>query len=89
MFQSMAVDPKFLISPQFSRHTKAALALDDDNVLTYFIDDTDGRQTLADGRLITTVPHAPDEVAFIENMFNDLDQHLEIDFERARTGVSF
>ena len=79
----MAVDPKFLISPQFSRHTKAALALDDDKVLRYFIDNTDGRQSLADGRLITTVPHTPDEVLFIETMFDGLNQYLDIDFERA------
>ena len=79
----MPVDPKFLISAQFSRHTKAALALDDDKVLTYFIDNSDGRQSLADGRLITTVPHTPDEVLFIERMFDGLNPHLEIDFERA------
>ena len=68
-----------LISPQFTRHTKAALALDDDKVLTYFINNTDGR-------LITTVPHTPDEVLFIETMFDGLNQYLDIDFERATSG---
>ena len=84
----MAVNPKFLISRQFSRHTKAALGLDDDNVLTYYIDDTDGAQTLADGRRITTLPHSPDEVRFIEDFFSRLDSSLAIDFERASTSQS-
>ena len=60
--------------------------MDDDKVLRYFIDNTDGPQSLADGRLITTVPHAPDEVLFIETMFDGLNQYLDIDFERATSG---
>ena len=51
------VNPNFLISSKFSRHTKAALDLDDDVVLTYYIDDFNGRQTLEDGRTIKTLPH--------------------------------
>ena len=60
------VNPKFLISKDFSRHTKAALDLDDDVVLTYYIDDSHGTQSLADGRTITTLPHTTEEVRFIE-----------------------
>ncbi len=79
------VNPKFLISSQFSRHTKAALDLDDDVVLTYYIDDSDGTQSLADGRTITTLPHTADEISFIEQIFDQLDSLLAIDFERSPT----
>ena len=81
----MGVNPKFLISKQFSRHTKAALDLDDDVVLTYYIDNSDGTQSLADGRTITTLPHTPEEVSFIEEIFNELDPLLAIDFVRSPT----
>ena len=79
------VNPKFLISKDFSRHTKAALDLDDDVVLTYYIDDSDGTQSLADGRTITTLPHTTEEVRFIEGIFDGLDTLLAIDFERSPT----
>ena len=78
------VNPKFLISAKFSRHTKAALNLDDDVVLTYYIDDFKGRQTLEDGRTIKTLPHTAEEVRFIEKIFDDMDPLLAIDFKRAR-----
>jgi len=78
------VNPNFLISSKFSRHTKAALELDDDVVLTYYIDDFKGRQTLEDGRTIKTLPHTAEEVEFIEQIFDDLDALLAIDFKRAR-----
>ena len=78
----MAINPDFLISRQFSRHTQAALNLDEDSVLTYYIDDSDGVRTLADGRRITTVPHSAEEVIFIEELFDNLDPLLAIDFKR-------
>ena len=81
----MGVNPKFLISKQFSRHTKAALNLDDDDVLTYYIDDTNGTQSLADGRTITTLPHTSEETSFIIQIFNQLGSLLAIDFERSPT----
>ena len=76
------LDPDFLISRQFSRHTKAALNLDEDSILTYYIDDSEGVYTLADGRKITTVPHSAEEVSFIEELFDDLDPLIAIDFKR-------
>ena len=79
------INPKILISGEFSRHTKTALELDDDVVLTYYIDDTDGTQSLADGRSITTLPHTTEEVRFIEQIFAQLDPLLAIDFERSST----
>ena len=79
------VNPKILISGEFSRHTKTALELDDDVVLTYYIDDTDGTQSLADGRTIKTLPHTSEEVSFIEQIFARLDPLLAIDFERSST----
>ena len=78
------VNPKLLISAKFSRHTKAALEIDDDDVLTYYIDDSDGKQTLADGRRIRTLPHTVEEVRFIEAIFDDLDSLLAIEFRRSR-----
>ena len=84
----LTVNPEFLISKNFSRHTKNALNLDDDNILTYYIDDVSGGQMLADGRSITTLAHSDDEIAFIESMFDDLDSNLAIDFERAASSRS-
>ena len=78
------VNPKLLISAKFSRHTKAALEIDDDDVLTYYINDSDGKQTLADGRRIRTLPHTVEEVRFIEAIFDDLDSLLAIEFRRSR-----
>ena len=81
----MAINPEILVSRQFSSHTKAALNLDDDKILTYYIDATDGSQILADGRKIISVSHNDDEVRFIEDLFEKLDPLLGIDFERSMT----
>ena len=79
------IDPKFLISRQFSSHTKDALNLDDDLVITYYIDDVLGAQSLADGRTIKTFPHSAGEIEFINDLFAGLDRSLAINFERSNT----
>ena len=84
----MTINPEILVSRQFSSHTKAALNLDDDNILTYDIDSTDGSQALADGRKIISMAHNDDEVRFIEDLFDKLDPLLGIDFESSMTSKS-
>ena len=81
----LMIDPKLLISRQFSSHTKDALNLDEDLVITYYIDDVLGTQSLADGRTIKTLPHSTGEIEFINDLFAGLDQSLAIDFERSYT----
>ena len=72
----------YLISQEFSNHTKNILNESAGETLYYYIEDEEATWELSNGRVIEAYNHSDEDEFFIESLFDKVDSIIDLDFER-------
>jgi Ca2+-binding RTX toxin-like protein len=68
--------------PEFWEHTTNALSDNGSETMTYYINNSYGYTTLADGTQLFEVGHSQQDIEFIQNIFLTLDPLIDLDFSQ-------
>ena len=72
----------YLISQEFSNHTKNIVNASYGETLYYYIEDEAATWELANGRTLEAYNHSDSDEFFIESLFDKVDSIIDLDFER-------